>query len=167
VVINLEHDNVAAYKQLKAMAIDAKVPDPTCARLYNKVECWRNREMCAGYYNDENVDERTRLLVDTYYAWPSSGSLTDWWSYADRARLSIPTPGASELALSALENAVQAGDGCPLGLALSIHHTIEEIRHDLAATGLANRLVRLKQACPTQSAPALPAASANPGAASP
>jgi hypothetical protein len=149
IVIGHDHNVETYVAQFKKMVLDAKVPDQTCERLWNKVACWRERGMCAGYYNDENISTQARLLADAYDAWPAgSAKWHEWWNYADTARLAVPAPGAAELVVTAMEAALRAHPKCGQGMAVSFRHNAAIVRDAGVTPDLDDRLLVIEKACP-------------------
>ncbi|HEX5058405.1 MAG TPA: hypothetical protein VFV99_03550 [Kofleriaceae bacterium] len=149
IVIGLDVEPMLAVEALKELGLKAEIPDPICKRLWNKILCWQDHDRCAEYFNDENVDARERLLVDAYYAWPSGAvSAAEWLTYADKAELAIPVPGASELVVSALETAMRIIGDCQTGHAADINSTIATVRADPNSAMYEARLQKLEHDCP-------------------
>jgi hypothetical protein len=150
IVIGLDQDVEIPIKTLRDMVVKAKVPDDTCRRLWNKVACWRSSEACSGFYSDENLPMEARLLADAYNKWPSKRlTWLEWWGYLDTARLALPTPGAAELVVTAMEAALQAqGDYCNAGMAASFPTTLETVRRAPDAPALEARIQAIEKACP-------------------
>jgi hypothetical protein len=147
IVIGFDHRPDIPMSELKALAVNAKAPDPTCERLWNKIACWHNRSGCAGYYNDEGISEQVRLLADVYDEWPTRRATSEaWWIYADKARLALPAPGAAQLVVTAIEASVYARP-CTPPMAVSFHHAIEQVRKAPEGPAFDARLQAIEKRC--------------------
>lgn len=112
--IVLTGDKMSALMlQIEDLATKAKLPDPTCVRMYHKLECWRDGGKCRAFYADEGVDVAMINLTDAYYSWPGGDrSRRHWLDIADKALDATPLPAAHAVAFAALENAVRAEWSC-------------------------------------------------------
>ena len=153
IAFGFENSNTMAFKELELLSVPPKntvaVVDPTCARLYHKVVCSREPgQMCRGYFTDENLDVRALWVLDAYFRWPRAGERWPrWWNIADSAMRGTPTPGAVELAVTALEAAVRANGSCHPEMAAATLTIIDSLRKDPAAATHTDRLKALESAC--------------------
>ena len=157
IVIGLEIETLASIDSLKSLAMKSyQEAEPLCMRLLHKVQCWRDPSAsCSFFFADENADTHAMLLYDSYYEWPAKKvGWFEWLVYVDKARLALPTPGAAELVLTALETSVAAHGDCAnqaMGgqtLAFKARNVIDEIRKAPEGPQLEARLHELELGCP-------------------
>jgi hypothetical protein len=135
-----------AIDELKTLGRQAKVPDPVCERLYNKVECsLAPASDCLRFLTDEGLPESALYLLDAYFNWPYEGTVAQWFAAATIAAKALPSPGAAELAIRALEAAVPRGLTCK---SETVHTVIAAVRADPTNAIYEERLQRLEKSCP-------------------
>lgn len=149
IAIGLEHDVERPVNTLKAMVVMAKVPDETCERLWNKVSCARDHSWCSGYLDDEGIAPDALELLNAYENWPSGrATATAWWIYADNARQALPTAGAAQLVVTAIEASLAADHVCEGAMAASFNHAVEMVRGVPEGPAFEARLQQIEKACP-------------------
>ena len=141
-----------AQETLEQLVKLRNVPDETCRRLLNKVKCWDEpRFGCRAYFVDEGLDQRGWWLLDAHFSWPDGEApWFTWYNIADGARNAVPIPGAVELSLSALENALRAAGECTADLRIGALAIVKHLRGDPAHGAHGARLDRIQTACSAQ-----------------
>ncbi len=161
IAIGFDIDVELPVRELESFVVKAKVLDATCERLWNKVACWRDHLKCHAYHVDENIPQASRQLLLVYDTWPSNRQTTsEWWTYADQARLAVPAPGAAELGVGAMEATITAEGMCKPGIAASFRVAIADVRRAPDGAALEPRLQGLENACPATAPPAATAITA-------
>lgn len=83
--------------------------DPTCVRLAHELDCWTvPASGCAGYFADQGIPAQSVGVLLAYYTWPyGPATFKQWWMVANAAVSALPTHGAHELAVTALESTLR------------------------------------------------------------
>ncbi len=139
---------LSAINELKDLATTPKVPNPTCERLHHKVACSVSWNHCQAYYTDEAIEVQQQWLVDAYYTWPVNDvDYKTWFHYAVLTSQALPTLGAAELAVAALEEAHRAANACPKDLGEATRDVLATVRKLTPNLEYEPRLQKLETAC--------------------
>ena len=105
---------IEALKQIASSI--GKVPDPTCAKLLHKLECWRasGTIACEPYWQDVGISSQAAVMLELAAKWRSARTFGDWWELANRAANIEPFPGAAAIGRGATHTAVRPAGFCSL-----------------------------------------------------